>query len=250
MPDKSRLAVTSRLIDAYLAEHICSPEGVCSCGWDVANYDLAPKPYAFDKKNRPLAFGYAVSPVEAWTEHITRTWMRANPLGKFQLAQAPGPGGVVVGFELETGHDSLSAPHRWGSDQSWEAFVESRHSYHGAYRYDDYERPPETEGSMPMKHLTCEEAGCRDPRCYAGHFRFSVKFPEICGGCKKPFTDDEVRVAVMVQPKGPTTLVEGSALASTASYHEACVPPVEKLRKRSKKMDKENMALAKAAHDV
>lgn len=237
--------IPNRRLLAFLAEHECTPEGVCSCGWDVANYDLAPQPYMFDKKWKPVAFGLPTSRVDAWKAHVENVWRKANRSGNIQLAQAAGPDGIMVPFEMEPGYDALHSPHLWG-EQTWEEFVEQQHKYHGAYRYDDYEQPADPPGTVPSISVSCEEAGCRDPHCLGGHFRLSLTFPQICGGCKKAFTENEPRVGVTVRPDDrSTTLVEGAALASTSSYHEECVPTDEQLRKQAKKLAKENRALAK-----
>ncbi len=78
-------------LEDFLAEHVVDSQGVCSCGWDLANYDVEPYDFGFSKET------VAEANRRAWIAHLEKVWRRANPLGKIQRAETTDMnGGSVV----------------------------------------------------------------------------------------------------------------------------------------------------------
>lgn len=201
-------------LNAFIAHHVATPDGTCSCGWDIANYDL----------DRPGGWGRPLTRTEAWVKHITKASYTAFP--SKQYAEVIGPDGDTVVLTMES---QFVHAHEGGSADR----AREDHEKYG-YSYDDFVQP-ERDPDDISRSETCEEAGCRNPSCLGGHVSVRVSFPKQCARCGEDF-GDEPRVGVMLQAPAGTPIENKAAIAVTATYHQRCEPTEEEVAARAEEL--------------
>lgn len=204
-------------LSKFLADHRVTPEGLCSCGWNVANYDL---------KRSDTGITWAglgdVTPTEAWLHHVTQASYKVyHAIRQKQFVEVVGPDENPVGFVLDSG---LLHNHTAG----WSLDHERTNRKDYGYQYAGYRRPKRAADDI-SRSITCEEAQCRNPLCSGGHMTFTVSFPKVCAKCKKPVTDGG-QALYMSAPAG-TPMETGTPMAMTALYHNKCVPSEKALQR-------------------
>ena len=140
-----------RLADAVLPHQPTT--GGCKCGWRIVDYDWP----EWGEKTES----------ERWVEHVRREATRVLPTTEaVYIYDNDGVQHVLSTDGIVVHHSS----HWRGGGSCREQFA----SYHGAYNLPDYQRPAAAPNEVPTTHLTCREAGCRNPHCHGGHFTFSM----------------------------------------------------------------------------